>query len=208
MRRAGLLVLVLASLSLTTAFAASFDVQAEDITSFSAPADIATPTTKRLYLIDPAPSRLAETPESNAANVHSKSLVPGGVLAEPGGALGTNTDPARYHDWLSDPMPAAVTIVSPTVELYITQTGADGVLTAGLFDCDDTGCSLIPNASESGEPDKNLVVITFPAFEHLVDAGNRLLLRVVNTDTQAYNIQWGYKENRPARLVLDLVASG
>jgi hypothetical protein len=189
-------------LGLTTAAAASFDVQAEDITSFSVPVEIIVddPTERRYYLVDPSPSRLSTTPEGDSSKVHSMSLEPGGIL-DTDGLLANNASSATYQDWISDPMPADLNITSPTVELYITQTGADGLLLAGLFECAAT-CVLL--SSEDALPDKNLVTISFPAFSTTIESGNRLLLRVVNSDDKAYNIQWGYKLNRPARLLVDV----
>lgn len=191
MRRVLLFAAFLLLLGLSTAVAASFEVQAEDITSFRTDVSIDVPDTRTYYLRGAPPlGTLSESQEQVSSNVFSMSLEPGGQLEV------DNPDPQEmvWQATLAEPL----TVVSPIVRLYITQTGPEGPITAGLFDCDTSGCALFGQVTVT--PTDTLATLDFDGVDHALDAGDVLQLKVVNGGTKAFNIQWGYKTNRPARL--------
>jgi hypothetical protein len=191
-RRVGLFAAFLLLLGLTTATAASFDVQAEDITSFSTPVSIPVPTGQVYYLRGAPPlGSLSPELEQDTSKVFSMSL-------DPGGTLGTSGSTPPHMVWQTAPLTSPLRVVSPVVRLYITQTGPTGTIAAGLYDCGTGGCTIMGTASTT--PTELVAVLDFESFDRTVPAGNWLQLAVVNLGTKAYNIQWGYKENRPARL--------
>jgi hypothetical protein len=192
-RRVLLFAAFLLLLGLSTAMAASFEVQAEDIASFTTDVSIDVPDTRVFYLRGAPPvGSLSEELEQDSSKVFSMSLEPGGSLA------GSNL-PSQQMLWQTQPLGSALTVISPVVRLYITQTGPAGPIRAGLFDCSiDEGCFLFGQTSVT--PTDLVAVLDFEDVNHTLDPGDVLQLLVVNEGTKAYNIQWGYKENRPARL--------
>ena len=219
MRRIGLLAGVLLMVSLTTAMAASFEVNAEDVMSFTTPVSISVPppptTTDVYYLTGSSaslPGLLSTLPASSGQGVESKD-----INADPSTAIDAHMDPTKFHDWETAPLTAPLTIISPTVRLYIEQTGNVGPLTAGLFECittkDSAGvitgrvCDAFATASSTATKPGEITVVFAPFTRTIVASTTNptvertLLLRVVNRATSGkWNIQWGYKENRPAQL--------
>lgn len=195
MRRVLLFAAFLVLLGLSTAMAASFEVQAEDITSFTTDVSIDVPDTRTYYLRGAPPlGQLSESPEIVSSNVYTQAL-------DPGGALEVDNPDNQEMVWQAV-LGTPLTVVSPIVRLYITQTGPEGPITAGLFDCSGSTCALFGEETASPSTTSNdlLVTLDFDGVNHTLDAGDVLQLKVVNGGTKAYNIQWGYKANRPARL--------
>ncbi|HEU5084342.1 MAG TPA: hypothetical protein VFU14_13450 [Acidimicrobiales bacterium] len=191
MRRVLLFAAFLVLLGLSTAMAASFEVQAEDITSFTTDVSIDVPDTRTYYLRGAPPlGQLSESPELVSANVYTQALDPGGSLA----VDNPDNQEMVWQAVLGTPL----TVVSPIVRLYITQTGPEGPITAGLFDC--SGSTCIQFGAVTATPAENLATLDFDGVDHTLDAGDVLQLKVVNEGSKSYNIQWGYKANRPARL--------
>ena len=228
MRRIVLLAVVLVGVSLTTATAASFDVRAEDVTSFTTSVSISVPpaptVTDVFYLTGDAaqlPGLLAATPAGSGSGVESKD-----ISADPSTPIDQQTDPNEHHDWETPPLTTPLTIISPTVTLFIEQNGNVGPLTAGLFDCTtkrdqaglvvDRTCELFLQGSSTATKPGEITVV-FPAKEWTIGASDflstptverSLVLRIVNQATSGkWNIQWGYKENRPAQLQFSTPAS-
>jgi hypothetical protein len=188
-RRAGLLVLVLASLSLTTAFAASFDVQAEDVSSFSTPVSISVPDTPPpvLYLVG-ADRRLEPT---LSGGQHSLGL----------------TAP-EFLEWESAMLPAGRPVKGAIVELVVYTTGGSERASAAIYECPDvdaspiSSCTLLAEAID--EPISNgpnvLTLATLASVETEVNPGQRLRLRVTAT-SGSFNVQWGQSPStRDSRL--------
>ena len=199
MRRILLFAAFLLLLGLSTSMAASFDVQAEDITSFTTDVSIDVPDSRIFYLRGMPPTgSLSEELEQDSSKVFSMSL-------EPGGTLTAENDPPQQMLWQTAPLGSSLTVVSPVVRLYITQTGPAGPIRAGLFDCSIAdGCILFGQTSVT--PTDLVAILDFENVDRTLDQGHVLQLLVVNEGSKAYNIQWGYKENRPARL--EIVPTG
>jgi hypothetical protein len=211
-RRVGLLAALLLLLGLTTATAASFDVQAEDITSFTTSTSISVPPPPQpLNRIDfylratssTLPGVLDANPEGSDP-VRSKRLDP---LDQ---SFIDEADPNRYHVWQSEPMATPLTIVSARVAVYIN--GGEGWIVAGLFDCPvdaplvsnvASGCVLLKQgAVDSVGTGEQSIPLGLDA-PHAIPAGNRLRLKVANGNGPSgasFNVQWGYKSNRPSRV--------
>ena len=210
MRRIGLLLLVLTLVSLSTAAAASFDVQTDNITSFEMDVTVSVPTTTDYFYLrgdsSMLPGLLSDTAELKGGAVGSKS-----ITADPTTPIGDQADPTKYHDWETVSLTQPLTIISPVVRLYLEQTGNVGDITAGLLECTRpvaTGiqtCNVFATAkSTTTAPGEQ--TITFGPFTQTIPASTAtetktLKLRVVNqAESGKWNIQWGYKDNRPARL--------
>jgi hypothetical protein len=209
-RRIGLLVLVLTLVSLSTAAAASFSVQTDGLTSFEMDVTVSVPTTTDYFYLrgdsNMLPGLLSDTAELKGGAVGSKS-----ITADPTTPIGAQTDPTKYHDWETVSLTQPLTIISPVVRLYLEQTGNVGDITAGLLECTRqvaTGvqtCNVFATAtSDTTAPGEQ--TITFGSFTQTIPASTAtetktLKLRVVNQAASGkWNIQWGYKDNRPARL--------
>lgn len=216
MKRLAALVVTLFLLTVTSAFAAGLDVQSENVESFTTPVSITTPAQKRIFYLRSRPSApltppgvLATEPEGDAGKTHSKRLDPGGSLTAP---YGSNVN--QYHFWDSLPFSADLHVKSPTAELTITQVGGAGEISGGLFDCaanpapNPPSCTLLGASTtavrDSGGAVNNITTITFENFDHVIPAQHWLRL-VVYSKSGSYNIQWGYKPNRPASLELTIL---
>jgi len=216
MRRAGLLVLLLASLSLTTAFAASFEVRAEDVTSFSTAVSISVPTTTTttapplppvgtdpwyLYRAPPAPGGLSTTPEEGGP--HKWQVDPSGATT-----LLAQTDPSRYYVWSSGPLPGPLSFQNQAVTLYAYLTAGGNSIGAALLSCPpnaalaSTTCTVLGSGGPGAPTPPNLVTVPLGTITAVVPAGNELRLKVVNTGTQFWQIEWGYKTNRQSNLAI------
>ncbi len=197
MRRLLLFAVLLSMVSLTTAFAATFDVQAEDITSFSQEVDISVPPqTQTFFLIGGSlPATLSPVPETQGGAVFSKR-----VRADAATSITDQADPTEFHSWQSAPLQSPLTVASPIARLYLTQNGGSGTITAGLFECDQLACTLFGSSATQIEEGLEQI-LDFGPFTRTIPAGKSMLLKVVNQANRGdWNIQWGYKANRPARL--------
>lgn len=218
MRRVLLFAALLLLVSLTTAFAASFDVQAEDITSFSTPVSISvpepTPLPSVLYIRGPASSPPGSI--DLEAPVTNDSVTSFLVLNDSVGVQ-TQSDSAKYFSWESPSAPANGYLLQGTPTLYIEQDGLGGDrLTGALFDCASTAsiastdpslCTVIAEAvaeiGSSGAGFKERVVHfpTIPATT--ITSGRELRLKIINqqpSSTADWKLQWGYLPSRQSRL--------
>jgi len=214
MRRAGLLVLLLASLSLTTAFAASFEVRAEDVTSFSTAVSISVPTTTTttapplppvgtdpwyLYRAPPAPGGLSTTPEEGGP--HKWQVDPSGATT-----LLAQTDPSKYYVWSSGALPGALSFQNQEVTFNAYLTAGGNSISAALLNCPSgaplasTTCTILGSGGPGVPSPPNLVVVSLGKVTGLVPVGNELRLKVINTGSQFWQIEWGYKTNRESNL--------
>jgi hypothetical protein len=213
-RRLLLFAALLLLLGLSTAFAASFDLQAEDVTSFSSDVSISVPTTVvpplatgNYFLVGAPPhgSLVTTEPTSTGGN-------------EKGSFVFTSTDigtedrapesggKVYYVAWSTGAISTGVRFDNQKVQVHFTRTGQGGVLTVGLFNCTAgaaaatltaSGCVLMSSASGPGEQ------IDIGPFTHTVAAGRELRLKMVDLTADDPSVQWGYKEqNRSARLVV------
>ncbi len=220
MKRLAALVVTLFLITVTSAFAAGLDVQAENVESFTTPVSITTPDETRIFYLrsrpgDPdskgltPPGLLAPEPQNDSSKTRSKRLEPGGSLTAPYG-----TDVSQYHFWDSAPFSSDLHVKSPTAELTITQVGGAGEIGGGLFDCasntapNPATCTLVGASTtavrDSGGAVSNITTITFENFDHVIPAQHWLRL-VVYSKSGSYNIQWGYTANRPASLELTIL---
>jgi len=224
-RRLLLFAALLSLVGLTTAFAASFSVQSEDIKSFSAPVSISVPTTTTstapttttappntkklvLYLNGAGlPGMLAEDPPvPRPNNVNDKQLSLGA------GDVQEQTLSDRYHSWQTAPAPAGgVTYVGPAT-LRVFQNGPEGRVRAALFSCGPAAtptavaCTQIGLSVLSALPVDNVAVASFPAFTALIPATHTLRVQIMNPETSPQlKVQWGYKTNRESLLEISRV---
>jgi hypothetical protein len=225
-RRLLIFAVILVALGLTTAVATSFDVATEDIVSFSTETSIIVPEPPGLPL-----AYALRGPASLLPGLLDTDLGSDGAFGTAvnhkrieAGAPTLTTPPSNdyFHSWETPPVGSPLRLNGPST-LWIEQNGKSNVLTAGLFDC--------PPPSSAGErtPIASCVLIAGPAsnpgdegggmierrvdfrqgadalIRHTIPVGHTLRTQVVNLATghnQAWNVQWGYKLNRHARLEL------
>jgi hypothetical protein len=208
-RRLGLFAGFLLLLGLTTAVAASFSVQAEDITSFSTPVEISVPDPPGLLttywlrgMSNNLPGMLDPNPQGTDA-VRSKRIDAGAQNVK------FEEDTNRYHNWQTAPAPAPGLTIQGQVTLRTYLNGGTGPVTAGLFDCPpgatpaSSGCTQIAGdaTSAAGVGDDSTLSVNLGVVNHTVLEGNRLRVQVVILQGgSSANVQWGYKSNRPSRL--------
>lgn len=212
MRRVLLFAAFLLLLGLTTATAASFEVQAEDITSFSQAVTVTVPEPplagSTFYLVDaPAHARLVpDEPTSTGGN--EKASFDFGISDITTEDRGLQAgDKAYYVSWSSDPLPLGLRYDNQTVRVHLTRTGtAGGLLRAGLFACPPgahpstvtttvPACAMLSDSVGGGE------TIDIAMATQQVPPGSQLRLKLVSASPQGSSIQWGYKaNNRSARL--------
>ncbi len=217
MRRLAAFGLVLLLVGLSTAFAASFDVQSEDIATFTTDVSISVPTTTTtapptlhtLYLGGTdgnLPGTLDEQPESTTSKVHTKSIKPGT------GSVASQVVTDRYHSWQSPPAPVGGYVITGIVTVWVTQVGGGGTVLAGLFDCPATagatvvGCTQFAGDQASVMMPDNEVAVQFGTVAWTIPEGRALRLQIMNPTDRQWLLQWGYKTNRPSRLEITLAA--
>lgn len=216
MRRLGLFAVLLSLVGLSTAVAASFDVQTEDIVSFSTSTSIsvpAPPTALSVLYLNGAglPAMLAEVPEAPDPSVNKKQLDQGT------GDVQAQIDAARYHSWQTTPSPEGLRLFGPAT-LYLYQTGKGGPVRAGLFSCpaDATPTSLLciavghPATSDSAADTEveadTLTAVRFGHIDATIPSTHSLRVQVMNQATHPkLQVQWGYKTNRESRLEITVV---
>lgn len=188
MRRVLLFAASLLLLGLTTATAASFDVQAEDITSFSADVSIPTPP-QTLYLVDQY--RLA--PAINDKQ-YSEDIPAGQSLA-----------------WESVALDAGLPVAGATIELNVYTTAGDAIAAAGIYECPNVdgtptaGC--FPLATKDFQAISNGIntveLVELPGVADKVRSGYRLRLQITAL-SGTFNVQWGKTASgRDSRLEFD-----
>ena len=210
MRRVLIFAAFLLLLGLTTAAAASFDVQAEDVTSFSQPVTITIPgepipTGTVYFMIDDPPHATLTPDEPLQASGNEKAQFPG--TSDP---LGIEDRPPSngndyYVVWSRGTLDEGAGFTQQTVRVHFFRTAGVGSLTAGLFECTagaaqatltSSGCRLFGTGSSGAD-----TWIDIPLVDGNVEPGRELRLKMVNTSGTSANIQWGYKSNnRPGRL--------
>ena len=220
MRRLALLMTLLAAVSLSTAFAASVDVSADNLSSTRTSVSISVPSTTAppplatgtFYIIGAPTAGQLVTAEPTAtggnekgnfvfqsANIRTENAPP-----EPG-------DKVHYAAWTTGTIAAGVRFEAQTVRVHFFRTSGTGTLTAGLFSCQvgaiqatvestvAPACTLIGNVTGSSATEQ----IDIGPLTGQVAPGHELRLKMVNLTTVGASIQWGYKaQNRPARLVV------
>lgn len=215
MRRLGLVVILLAAVSLSTAFAASIDVRADNLSSTRTSVSISVPSTTTTTALPPlaagpyyvigAPTAgqlVTTAPTSTGGNEKgnftftSTSIETESRPPEPG-------DKVYYAAWTTGPLPLGLRFENQTVRLHVFRTAGTGTLTAGLFDCTagaaqsttTPSCALINTGASATEQ------IDISTGIYTILPGRELRLKVVNLTTTSASIQWGYKaQNRPARI--------
>lgn len=209
MRRLLIFAALLSLLGLSTAFAASFTVQSEDIASFTTDVSISVPTTtvpstpRILYLSgDEAtnPGLIAESPPED----HSVNSLSIGCCST---SVQSQITAGKYHSWETAPITVPMTIIGPAV-LRTFQNGSIGPIQAGLFVCPATatptsvGCQQVgtDRSSLGTESSGTEVAISFSFAEATIPVGSTLRLQIVKPTNDNWNIQWGYKSNRESRL--------
>lgn len=142
MRRLLLFAALLSLVGLSTAFAASFNVQAEDVASFPTDVSISVPTTQPPAPV-PFPSILYVRNGSNApigtldlqAPAKNDSVTKRALLLSTE-TVGTQTTATKYITWKSPPAPPSGYLLSGSVTLYFEQSGGGANRsTAALFSC-------------------------------------------------------------------------
>lgn len=143
MRRLALVVILLAAVSLSTAFAASMDVRADNLSSTRTSVSISVPTTvptrvTPFYLRNHpdqppgnavfVPGRLDESSTGNNS-VEQKTLVRDALAVDQ-----SHTDITKYHAWETVDQTTARLISGPAT-LYVDSNGGSRQMTAGLFEC-------------------------------------------------------------------------
>lgn len=219
MRRLLLFAALLSLVGLTTAFAASFSVQSEDIKSFSSPVSISVPTTTsttaasttttttpptvftKYYLSGmpgTLPGPLNPLPESDQNNVQAKPIAPGT------GTVQSQTLAVRYHSW-QIAAPTGGLSLSGYLKLVVTQVGTPGTLRAAVFDCPaDAGVTSLTCTRFAGDSDGveagNVTTVSFGQVSRVIPAGRILRVQLMNASLKDWSVQWGYKQNRESRL--------
>ena len=205
MRRMVLIAATLGLLGLSTAFAASFGTQSEDVASFTTAVSISVPPNPitAYYLSgddDLLPGIMSTAPPPDTS-VNSKEINPGTLGTE------AQTDATKMHSWQTGPMPAGGLVLSGPATAKIYQNGGDDPVTAGLFVCAGvatatSSCSQVAGDASGTAGVSGEVPISFGNVSTTVPAGSVLRLVVVNRGSHKYNLQWGYKTNRESRLEL------
>jgi hypothetical protein len=221
MRRILLFAALLSLVGLSTAFAASFTTQAEDVASFTTQVSISVPTTQppvpaTTYFLRGPASTLPGELSLNAQNapVQDKQIKKDSKTVQ------QQDEATKYHTWQTLTVAGTPLTIGGEARLYITQKNEGGSrLTAGLFSCPaaappaSTGCAQIgpsavgPVPSGTGFVDITVVFPNLPLTS--IPVGNQLRLKIVNTDkdsagvvvsTQDWRLQWAYNAARQARL--------
>lgn len=227
MRRVGLFAALLLLVGLSTAFAASFSVEAEDVASFATDVSISvpapTPFPSLIYVRGQASGgtgTLDLVPPSANDSVTNKLLV---LSTE---AIEAQTDAAKHFVWRAPAAPTNGYLLAGGVSLFIDQRdGGANLLTAGLFSCPagaplttvtsgTLACTLIKaavgaaGANGNGYQERTVLFGTIPAT--VIPAGSELRLKLVNRAADGsvvlsasnVEIQWGYLAARQSRLVI------
>lgn len=187
MRRLLLFAASLVMLGLTTATAASFDVQAEDIASFTSDVSIpvpADPSTKYFLVL---------TGGVDWLSTDSDDLLPGDPLE-------ATFEPGQWREWNTDPLTAGLALVGRHVDLQVFKNGGAGSVAASIYDCAagaTTGAADCPLRAtlSAGSLTNGVHVLRLSAPTGNVTAGRQLRLRIENDGASgSFKIQWGKDE--------------
>lgn len=203
MRRIALLAALLALVGLSTAFAASFDAEAEDITSFTTDVSISVPTTQPPPPPVPFPSILYVRNGSDApigsldlqAPAKNDSVTKRALLLSTE-TIGTQATATKYVTWKSPPAPPSGYLLQGSITLYIEQSGGGANrISAALLACPSAaapstttgtaaGCSIISTgiapAASGGEGFLERTVSFGTVAPTTIPAGHELRLKIVN----------------------------
>lgn len=211
MRRVLLFAAFLLLLGLTTATAASFDVQAEDIASFTTDVSISVPDPPArpgsYFLRGEAgvlPGLLEDDP-AGTDPVRTKEILPAGSTVQAQVADGYR------HSWQTMPSETETLRLKGPAQLRIFQNGNTDRVTAALFDCapnaETTGCTQLGGDRISTVDGGGYVerFVDFAPLDHDIVPGRVLRVQIINNiplpaANQKWSVQWGYKTNRPSRL--------
>jgi len=226
-RRVPLFAALLLLLGLSTAFAASFATESEDIASFTTQVSISVPTTQppappRTFFLQGDPTILPGILSTTAvqSNTVSRDVIKDTLEVQP------QADATKYFVWQGPTVAGSPLVVGGNTRLTMEQKDEAGSrLTAGLFNCPAaapvastvaTGCVQIGTSAVGTEPVGGFDQITV-SFGNLVyttiPVGNQLRLKVVNRDkdgvgvvisTRDFKVAWGYNPARQARLEFGL----
>ena len=227
MRRLLLFVALLTLVGLSTAFAASFDVSSEDITTFSTDVSITVPTTEppaatpfpsMLYVRGPDTAAMGSIeliePTAND-HVQQKTLVlsPESVLVQ--------STATKYFTWSTASAPPEGWLLTGHVTLYISQQHAGANrMTAALLSCpaaapaasvtapiSETSCTAIAQviggvgASSNGNEERSA---DFGQIGPVTIApGDQLRIKIVNQTGPSsgdWDLTWGFLPARQSRL--------
>lgn len=224
MRRVVLFSTLLLLLGLSTAFAASFSVEAEDVASFTTDVSIsvpaATPVPNTIYIrgsgTDAAGQLLFEEPADNVPTTDR-------ALRRDTESVQEQQDPLAFYTWIGPTAPPNGYLLSGTATLVITQneSGTER-LTAGLLDCaasappassDTTQCSLLAVAASDaltgsgagGNGYKDRTVHFGSIGPVTIASGRQLRLKIVNrgdVSTKDFSISWGFNPARTSLLTI------
>lgn len=212
MRRVLLFAAFLLLLGLTTATAASFDVQAEDITSFSQPVTISVPVATTpwfLFRPPPAPGGLSTTPDEGGP--HKWDVDPSGGSSID--ALLAESTETKYYVWSSGPLTSVLDFQNQVVTFFAYLTAGGNEIYAALLDCPagedlpSTDCDVLGFGGPGTPGQSNVVVVPLGAVDATVAVGHELRLKVINGGTQSWKIEWGYKTNRESNLTIGAPSS-
>lgn len=188
-------------LGLTTATAASFDVRAEDIASFTTDVSISVPDPSvpsgpwYLFRAPPAPGGIAQEPEGGGP--HKWKVDPTGSTS-----LIAQTDPGKYYVWSTGSLGSPLSFQDQHVEFSAYLTAGGDAVEAALLSCPadapvaSSTCGVLATAAGTAP------LLDFGRLTGDVPGGNELRLKVVNTGTQFWQIEWGYKTNRDSNLLI------
>ncbi len=210
MRRVVLFAAILVLVGLSSAFAASFSAQSEDIASFTTEVSISVPTTQppaaTTYYLSGAPALLPgllHPAPPIGGGVNSKRIDPDTEATDEQ----TTAPPAnKIHSWQTD---GAGLVLAGPATAWLFQNGGDDPIVGGLFVCPTaetatSACDRIAGDVESGAAVGGEVPIAFGDLSAPVPAESHLRLVIVNHGPMSFNVQWGYKTNRESRLELTL----
>jgi hypothetical protein len=225
-RRLGLFAGFLLLLGLTTAVAASFSVQAEDITSFSTPVSITPPAPipfpATIYLGGSGSAAMGDlqlVPPSSNNPVQSRLVIKDTASVE------AQAGPTKFATWrTTPPTPTSGYLLTGTVVLMgIEQNkGPDNRMTAALMNCPASA----PASSTSPAPCTHIKTAIAPAstgngngyLERTVNFGfitpttipfgNELRLKIVNQEAAGgttlsvndWDVQWGFLPSRQSTI--------
>lgn len=204
MRRLAAFGILLLLVGLSTAFAASFGVQSEDIATFTTDVSISVPTTTTttapppvpfpglVYVRGPADTGVGSldfTAPANNDHVTQRLLV---LSTEP---VELQTTVSKYLTWKSAPAPAQGFLLSGSVTLHIEQKGGGANrITAALLVCPTNApaatttaapnpCQLVragTAAAVTGSEGYTERSVSFGSVNVSIPAGQELRLKVVN----------------------------
>jgi hypothetical protein len=227
LRRLLLFAALLVLVGLSSAFAASFSTQSEDIASFTTDVSISvpdnpTPFPNVIYVRGDSATPLGAlslvTPTAND-NVKTKLLV---LSTE---AIGVQAGATKYFAWATPTAPAQGYSLTGDVTLSVEQKdGGANRMTAALLSC--PADAPITTVTTGVSPCVQIAVgispavgggngfltrtVSFPDVSATIPSGSQLRLKIVNraTDgattlsTKDFTVQWGYGPSRPSELVV------